>query len=363
METKSPKMQKCLDQISQAAKTDWSIVLQGETGSGKNIMAQYIHDMSNRHDKPFVELDIGTIPESTIDSELFGHVKGAFTGAENRKIGFFEAANLGTIFIDELENITPAIQIKLLRVIADKTIYPMGSTSSIDVDVRIIIATNQNLKDLKNQGKLREDLYYRLDVIVIDIPPLRDRLEDLPHLANKFLNGACRELKRDIKSIPENVMDYLSGYGYPGNIRELKNIILRAALFSGYNSEISIENIGNLVDTEPIINEEYEFNPPVMTLKDADGIYRRQIEVPIIKKVLKICKNNKTTATKILDINYKTLLKKITDYKLMPEYIIILLLALTFMTDINDNFRQTRGNCRAKTRTSQRAKTKKGSEK
>lgn len=354
MKTKSIKMQNCLDQISQVAKTDYPIVLQGETGTGKSMIAKEIYRLSLRADKPFIALDISVIPETLIESELFGYEKGAFTGADKKRTGYFERAHSGTIFIDELENMNPYVQSKLLNVIEERQVYPVGSTKAIDIDIRIISATNTNIIQLVQQKKFREDLYYRLVVIVIDIPALRDRIEDLPYLANKFLKEACRELKRDIKSIPENVMDYLSGYPYPGNIRELKNIMQRAALFSGYNDEISVENIGNLMYTEPIIDSELEFDPPIMPLKDLI----ENTECAVIKKALKKTNNNKTKASKLLNITYKTLFNKLHLYNLI-ELTATILLMLTFITDINDNFRQTRSNCRVKTRTSQRAKKEK----
>lgn len=354
LKTKSIKMQKCLSQISQAAKTNWSIVLQGKTGTGKTMMAQLIHDMSNRHDKPFIELDIGTIPESTIESELFGHIKGAFTGAESKKIGFFEAANSGTIFIDELENITPAIQVKLLRVIDKKIIYPMGSITPVKVDVRIIVATNQNLKELLNQGKLKTDLYYRLNGLPIDIPPLRNRLEDLPCLANEFLKDACKELERDIKIIPENVMDYLSGYSFPGNIRELINIMRRAALYSGDNNQIAIDDIGKF-EEPPIIDDDYKFNVPIMPLRDAVSM----VEKFVIKKTLNFTNDNKSKTAKILRISESTLFNKLSLYGIkIARYAILFILIMLFTIDYSDNFRRTRGSRIRNRTTSQRIKNK-----
>ncbi len=307
---KSKVIKDVIKQIRQVAWSDFSVIIQGETGTGKSFIANIIHNMSKRADGPFIIVDMGVIPETLIESELFGHEKGAFTGADKKKKGLFEIANKGTILIDELQNISPYVQSKLLRVVEEKRLYSLGSTQPTEIDVRIIGATNTDIKKAVKDGKFREDLFFRLGEFMITIPPLRERKEDIPFLAQKFYRDTCEELSKPIKEISDDVYNVLMGYSWPGNIRELKNVIRRAVLLSddGY---IKTEHINFItIDT----NDKSEvFESPfkeqhALTLKDAEKI--------IIKQVLDLTGGNKSKAASILQIDYKTLLKKIKEYNI-----------------------------------------------
>ncbi len=226
--TNSPLMQKVFEDIKRVAQTDATVLITGETGTGKNILAKLIHEHSHRFDKPFIPVHCGAIPENLIESEFFGHEKGAFTGAVRRKLGKFEIANGGTIFLDEIGTITPAVQIKLLQVLQEGVFYRVGGEHTIQTDVRIIAATNVDLKILAEQGVFRQDLYYRLNVFPIYVPPLRERKEDLPILVETILEKLNRRHRKNITTIDPEVMEAFEHYNWPGNIRELENVMERA---------------------------------------------------------------------------------------------------------------------------------------
>jgi two-component system response regulator PilR (NtrC family) len=224
---KSPEMLRILDLIPKVASSNSNILITGESGTGKELVAKAVHYCSPSSSKPFVAINCGGIPETLLESELFGHKKGSFTGALCDKIGLFEAANEGTIFLDEVGELPLPIQVKLLRVVQEKSFKPIGGTEEKVVDVRIISATNQDLEKKVIRGKFREDLYYRINVIQIHIPPLRERREDIPLLAQYFLEKYSREMKKDIRQISSYAMESLINYSFPGNVRELENIIER----------------------------------------------------------------------------------------------------------------------------------------
>ena len=217
---KSKAMKTIVQQVRQVAPSDFSIILQGETGTGKSFIARTIHEFSKRADGPFVKVDMGAIPENLVESELFGHEKGAFTGAEKRKKGFFEVSHRGTILIDELQNATPYVQSRLLRVAEEKRLYPLGDTNPVEVDTRIVSASNADLAQAMKEKKIREDLYYRLAEFTIILPPLRERVRDIPFLAQKFFREASEELSKSMGEITDGAMELLTGYSWPGNIRE-----------------------------------------------------------------------------------------------------------------------------------------------
>ena len=219
-----------VEKIKKVASSDFSVLLEGETGVGKTLAARTIHQFSGRHDRRFIKVDIAAIPETLLESELFGYKKGAFTGAHNDKKGFFEAANGGTLFLDELENLPAYAQSKLLAVVEDRAVVPLGTTTPVKIDVRIVSATNKNLKQAVKEKSFREDLYFRLCEFDIRIPPLRERPDDIHVLSFEFLKQAAAELGKPITGISEEAMDLLSGYPWPGNVRELKNAIRRAVL-------------------------------------------------------------------------------------------------------------------------------------
>ncbi len=302
---KSPAMKKVIDQIHQISKSNLSLIIQGETGTGKSFIARYIHNLSKRENGPFVSVDIGSMPETMVESELFGHEKGAFTGAEKKKKGFFEIADGGTLLIDELQNISMYVQGKLLAAAEEKSIYPLGSRNPVKSDVRIIGATNKNILQSVNHDKsFRQDLYYRLAEFMIELPPLRERTEDIPFFADKFCWEASEDINKEIYGISEDAMDLLIAYSWPGNIRELKNVIKRAVLCTDENI-IDSEQIAFLIkDTEAPERREVSRNKlPSLNLVELEKI--------AIREALAVTNNNKTKAAAILNISYMTLLRKI----------------------------------------------------
>ena len=228
IQTKNQKMAEVFNKIRSVAPTKSSVLLVGETGTGKSLIARLIHQHSNRKDNPFISVHCGAIPDTLIESEFFGHEKGAFTGAVRRKMGKFEMAKGGTIFLDEIGTITPAVQIKLLQVLQDGTFGRVGGEALLHTDARIITATNSDLKGMTDEGHFRRDLFYRLNVFPIEIPSLRERIEDLPLLVNVLLNKLKREFTKEINHLHPHALSALKGYTWPGNIRELENILERA---------------------------------------------------------------------------------------------------------------------------------------
>ncbi len=228
----SPALESVLQQVERVAPTDSTVIIQGETGTGKELIAHAIHNLSSRCGRPFVRLNCAAIPLDLLESELFGHEKGAFTGAIAQKVGRFELADKGTLFLDEVGDIPPALQPKLLRVLQEQEFERLGSTRTHQVDVRLVAATNRNLMEMANRGDFRSDLYYRLNVFPIMLPPLRERSEDIPALVAHFVEIYGRRMSREIEHIPPTTMSALTSYHWPGNIRELQNLIERAVILS-----------------------------------------------------------------------------------------------------------------------------------
>ncbi|MBF8288830.1 MAG: Sigma-54-dependent Fis family transcriptional regulator [Candidatus Rokubacteria bacterium] len=216
-------------QVAQVARSNFTVLIQGETGTGKELVARAIHNQSPRRDKPFVAVDCGAIPETLVESELFGYEKGAFTGAVRHKDGRFQAAGSGTVFLDEVGNLPLPTQAKLLRAIEERQVTPLGATRQVPVDARIIAASNVDLEDASRAGRFRPDLYYRLNEFGISLPPLRSRRDDIAHLASRFLDEVSMELRRPVRGITGDAMELLRHHGWPGNVRELKNVIRKAA--------------------------------------------------------------------------------------------------------------------------------------
>jgi formate hydrogenlyase transcriptional activator len=228
----SPALESVLQQVERVAPTDSTVIIQGETGTGKELIAHAIHNLSSRCGRPFIRLNCAAIPLDLLESELFGHEKGAFTGAIAQKIGRFELADKGTLFLDEVGDIPPALQPKLLRVLQEQEFERLGSTRTHQVDVRLVAATNRNLMEMANRGDFRSDLYYRLNVFPIMLPPLRERSEDIPALVAHFVEIYGHRMSREIEHIPPTTMSALTSYHWPGNIRELQNLIERAVILS-----------------------------------------------------------------------------------------------------------------------------------
>lgn len=228
----SPALESVLERVQRVAPTDSTVLIQGETGTGKELIAHAIHNLSSRCGRPFVRLNCAAIPLDLLESELFGHEKGAFTGAIAQKVGRFELADKGTLFLDEIGDIPQALQPKLLRVLQEQEFERLGSTHTHQVDVRLVAATNRNLMEMANRGEFRSDLYYRLDVFPILLPPLRERREDIPALVTHFVEIYSRRMSREIEHIPSTTMLAFTSYEWPGNIRELQNLIERAVILS-----------------------------------------------------------------------------------------------------------------------------------
>lgn len=307
---KSYPIKKIIEQIHLVARSDFSVIIQGETGTGKTTIASAIHNLSARAKGPFITVDMGAIPETLVESELFGYEKGAFTGAEKDRKGFFEIANHGTILIDEVQNMPLHAQGKLLRAVEEKRIYPLGSTKPLEIDVRIIAATNSDIKQAVKEKRIREDLFFRLGEFVIALPPLRERVDDIPFFAQRFFIEACAELNKRMLSIDDSVISLLKQYPWPGNVRELKNIIRKAVLLSE-GDMIMPEHIKFLIGDKCGSDVE---NLAFMPLKEVSAIAVRDVEKRAIKQALQITGGNKTKAAAMLQIDYKTLLTKIKEY-------------------------------------------------
>ena len=307
---KSTAMKKVNQQIHQISQSDFSLIIQGETGTGKSFIARTIHNLSPRANGPFITVDIGSIPESLVESELFGHEKGAFTGADKKKKGFFEIAKGGTILIDELQNISPYVQSKLLTAVEERKIYSLGSTTPIDIDVRIIGATNSDIiQAVKKKKSFREDLFYRLSEFIIILPPLREREKDLLFYADKFFIEATEDLNKPVHLISDHAFSLLTSHSWPGNIRELKNVIRRAVLLSDSDTITPehIEFIGNDMD-------ELQEKEATVTPEKIQGLSMTEVEKVAIKNTLSLTNGNKSKAASILQIDYTTLLRKIKQY-------------------------------------------------
>jgi two-component system response regulator HydG len=285
-----------------AAPTEATVLLLGESGTGKELVANAIHQNSPRGDKSYIKVNCAALPETLLESELFGHEKGAFTGAIDKKKGRFERADGGTFFLDEIGEMSSPTQTKILRVLQEREFEAVGGTKTIKVDVRIIAATNKDLAEEVKKGSFREDLYYRLNVVPITIPPLRERTEDIPLLAEHFLRIYSEKNKRVIKGFEAEVMDAFIGYSWPGNVRELENIVERTVIMSRGDTI----TIGDLPFGIADPQEEGDQTPPPTSLRD--------VERETILKTLHQTGGNRTHAAQILGITRKTLQNKIKEY-------------------------------------------------
>lgn len=301
-ETKSAKFKKILNTIDKASRSDVNILLLGESGVGKEIIAKHIHELSIRKNENFVAVNCHAFSETLLESELFGHEKGAFTGANETRIGRFEAADYGTLLLDEIGDTSLNTQVKLLRSLETRTIERIGSNEKREVDFRLICATNRDLNELINVNAFREDLFYRISTICVTIPPLRERKEDLPLLIKFFFDKIKSEMEKEIKSIDEEVFSYLLQYDYPGNIRELKNIIERLVVLSE-DGKITRDDLPEHIQTKDMNGE---------TLRS----YRSKAEKEFIISALENNKYNMTKTSEQLGISRRQLFNKIEEYKI-----------------------------------------------
>lgn len=307
----SERMNRIFEVVESVAPTRATVLITGESGTGKTRLARAVHDLSPRHEGPFVEVNCGALPDTLLESELFGHAKGAFTGAVRDKAGKFEDADGGTIFLDEVATASTALQIKLLRVMQDRVLERVGETQTRSVDVRIVLATNSDLLELVEKGEFREDLYYRINVVNVELPPLRDRPEDVPYLLDHFL-GLFRDVHgKWVEGIEAEVLDAILAYSWPGNIRELENAVERAVVLAR-GPQISLR------DLPPAL---YRDDAP--RIEDSDAILplRKALEIPekrIIERALERNEWNRQRTADMLEVNRTTLFHKMKKYGLLP---------------------------------------------
>lgn len=307
---KNEKMHEVGQLIHKVAGSDASVLLQGESGTGKELFAKAIHSLSPRKERPFIAINCAAIPGELLENELFGSERGAFTGAHARKMGKFEIAHTGSIFLDEIGDMDIALQAKLLRVLQQKNFERLGGTKTVDVDVRVIAATNMDLNELIVQKKFREDLYYRLSVFPINIPPLRERMDDINELADFFIDRYCREMRKPMKSLSREATALLEKYHWPGNVRELENTIERAVILAE-GKKITPDHLAIRLKR----NEEIQLREGA-GLKEIGAHAQARAERGAILRVLKEVRNNKRRAAKILKIDYTTLFDKLKKYNI-----------------------------------------------
>ncbi len=303
----TPKMVQVYGKIREIAPTRATVLLLGRTGTGKSLAAAAIHANSPRRDSPFVKLNCSALAESVIESELFGHEKGAFTGALKTRKGRFEIADGGTLFLDEVSEITPSTQIKLLRFLEERQFERLGGNDTHAVDVRLVAATNKDLKELVEAGKFREDLYYRLAVVLIEIPELRERRQDIPLLVEAFLGEMNKSHEKSVKGVSRGVMDALRTYGWPGNVRELRNCIEGMVAFSRPGAVLGVSEL------PPHLREQ---KPSADGVSLRVGMTMEDVEKTIIEKTLQSTGYNKEKTAEILRIGLRTLYRKIKEYQI-----------------------------------------------
>jgi DNA-binding NtrC family response regulator len=307
--TQNPAIQKLLETARQIAPTDCSVIITGESGTGKELLARYIHFMSQRSDGPFMAVNCGAFTEELLTNELFGHEKGAFTGATDLKKGLIEMSSGGTLFLDEITEMPPSMQVKLLRVIQEREVLRLGSTDPIKIDVRFLAATNRDLQDMIREGGFRQDLFFRLNVVSFRIPPLSERKDDIPLLSYYFLNKHAVLQKKEVAEIAQEVIALLMNYDFPGNVRELENIIERGVALSH----------GGTIETAHLPEDLKELS--IRTFRRKEGKYPslEDQEMSYIKWVLQEVGGNKTIAAQILGIDRVSLWRKLKKYGLEEE--------------------------------------------
>jgi DNA-binding NtrC family response regulator len=311
----SEPMLKIFDMLKLVAQSDFScLLLKGESGTGKGLLARTIHDMGTRADKPFVEVNCSALPANLIESELFGHVKGAFTDAKDNKIGLFEMADSGTLFLDEIGDMDFNLQAKLLKVMEEQKFRRIGGTKDISVNVAILAATNQNIEKLVEENKFRLDLYYRLNVIPVEIPPLRERLDDISSLADHFIKFFARKFGKNIKSFSDEAFGALKKYSWPGNVREFRNVVERACILTK----------GDVIDNLEILFPGTSFKPSVAddaspAVGGISAMPLAEAEKLVMRAAMEEAGGNKNKAASILGVHRTTLYKKLEEYSINAE--------------------------------------------
>lgn len=307
---RSPAMVRLLETVAQVAPSEATVLINGESGTGKELIAGALHFNSQRKEGPFIKINCAALTETLLESELFGHEKGAFTGADRRKEGCFYQAHRGSIFLDEVSEMTLTMQVKLLRVLQEREVIRVGGETPIPIDVRVLCATNKNLQDLIGQGLFREDLYYRLNVVGLHIPPLKDRKEDIPLLAQHFLEMFTKRNKKQIKGLTPRAMDALVKYDWPGNVRELMNAVERGVVLARAEyldvPDLRISGEATAATEEPMVDTDAQLGP------------LEQVEMATILRTLDDSEGNKSEAARRLGITRKTLHKKLKKYGVAP---------------------------------------------
>ena len=299
----SPAMERMRDVIGKVAVTDSPVLIEGESGTGKELVAAAIHRLSGRAKSPFIPVNCSAIPSDLLESEFFGHVRGAFSGAVVDALGLFRGANEGTLFLDEIAELPPALQVKLLRVLQDMQVRPVGSTKAYAIDVRVIAATNRNLERAMNDGSFRQDLFYRLNVIRITLPPLRERREDVPALVNHFLRQFNRRFRRDVRGITPDALAALTAYDFPGNVRELENLIERAFAL-GAREQIALADLPSLTTRPSGASSISTRTLPTLA----------EVEQELILKALAMLNNDKEESARALGISRRTIYRRLKEY-------------------------------------------------
>jgi two-component system response regulator AtoC len=326
----NPKMQEVREIIEQVADTDITVLIRGESGTGKELVARALHQLSGRHSRPFVKVNCAALPSELLESELFGFEKGAFTGAQKRKLGKFEYANQGAIFLDEISEMHPSLQAKLLQVLQDGEFSRLGGESDVRVDTRIIAATNRNLERAVKEGEFREDLYYRLNVVTILLPPLRDRIDAVPLLSEHFLAKYNEQYRKDLKQLSQETLDVFMNYHWPGNVRELENMVKRMVVLG--NETAVLQEIADRGSAPLSSDDEDEVGFDLGALGadmsngqgiDLKAISKRAAQIAekrVIEKVLGQTRWNRKEAAERLQISYKALLYKMKENGLSESH-------------------------------------------
>ena len=313
LESRNKKYRQMMELAERAAQSDSNILILGESGTGKEVLASFIHQKSKRKEANFMELNCQALSESILESELFGHEKGVFTGADRRRIGLFEASNGGTLFLDEIGGVSVNLQAKLLKAIENKQIYRLGSSTPINVDFRLITATNHNLRKDMGDGSFRDDLFYRISTIVLELPPLRERPEDIPLFIQYFFDKYQREMNKRITDVENSVKELLTGYSYPGNVRELKNIIERLVVLSEKGEIREAYLPSDVVKNQRTARQvQSEAMDLTISLKE----YRGKVEKAYIASLLERYPKDMNKVAEILDISRRQLFNKLVEYEL-----------------------------------------------